>query len=285
MSLYLFQILNGVGLGLIYFLMAVGLSIIFGMMNFVNFAHGLFYVAGAFLCFQFIAWSDNFWLGLTLAPLVTGLLALVIERIFIRRLYHLDHSVQILVTIGLMLVLRESALVIWGTVPKSVTTPELLSGVWFFGDFAYPKYRFFLIGFSIVIGAALWLLLERTRFGMTVRAGSENPKMLSLLGINTNALFARTFVLGVVLAGMAGALMTPIRGADAFMGGEALGIAFVVVVIGGMGSFFGALLGGLVVGLVQSFTSGFWPEGTNVMIFAVMALIILMRPNGILGRA
>lgn len=285
MTLYLFQVLNGLGLGLIYFMMAVGLTIIFGMMNFVNFAHGIFYVIGAFVSYQFVAMTGNFWIGLFVAPLLTGLIALGVERTLIRRLYRLDHSVQILVTIGLMLILREAVLVIWGTVPKSVMTPKVLAGVWFFGDFAYPKYRFFIIGFTIVVGFAIWLLLERTRFGMTVRAGSENPTMLSLLGTNTNALFAKTFVLGVALAGMAGALMAPIRGADAFMGVEALGIAFVVIVIGGMGSFTGALVGGLIVGLVQSFTAGFWPEGTNVMIYTVMAILILLRPNGLFGRA
>ncbi|MGH1541921.1 MAG: branched-chain amino acid ABC transporter permease [Arenicella sp.] len=284
MNLYLFQFVNGIGLGMIYFLMGVGLTIIFGMMNFVNFAHGIFYAVGAYICYQFIVWSDSYWVGLLVAPVLVGFIAYCLERVLIRRLYKMDHAVQILITIGVMLVFRETILIIWGTVPKPVDTPSLFAGVVIWGDFVYPKYRLFIVGISAFVAFALWLLLEKTRFGIMVRAASENPKMVSLLGLNTDKLFAFTFVLGVALAGFAGGLMSPIRGADAFMGLEALGIAFVVVVIGGMGSFSGALVGGLIVGLVQSFTSGFWPEGTNVMIYAVMALIILLRPNGLFGR-
>ena len=285
MSLYLFQLLNGVGLGMIYFLMGVGLSIIFGMMNFVNFAHGIFYALGAFVCYQVIEVTDSYWIGLVLTPLLIGIVAYLLEKILVTKLYKLEHAVQILITIGVMLIIRESILIIWGTVPKPVSTPDLLKGVVFFGDFVYPKYRLFIVAVTAVIGAAVWYLLERTRFGITVRAGSENPKMVRLLGVDTGKLFAFTFVLGVALAGIAGALLTPIRGADAFSGNEVLGIAFVVVVIGGMGSFTGALLGGLIVGLVQSFTAILWPEGTNVMIYSVMALIILLRPNGLFGKA
>ncbi len=270
---------------MIYFLMGVGLTIIFGMMHFVNFAHGIYYAVGAYICYQFIAWTDSFWIGLLLTPIVVGLLAYVIERVLVRRLYKMDHAVQILITIGVMLIIREGILIVWGTVPKPVSIPSLLSGVVFFGEFAYPKYRFFIVAVAAFIALALWYLLDKTRFGIMVRAGSENPKMVSLLGHDIDRLFAFTFVLGVALAGVAGALISPIRGADAFMGVEALGIAFVVVVIGGMGSFTGALIGGLIVGLVQSFTSGFWPQGTNVMIYSVMALIILLRPNGLFGRA
>ncbi|SNZ19101.1 branched-chain amino acid ABC transporter permease [Cohaesibacter gelatinilyticus] len=285
MSLYYFQILNGIGLGMIYFLMGVGLTIIFGMMNFVNFAHGVLYTLGAYFCFQFITMTDNFWVGLLVTPFAVGAFAYLLERVLIRKLYKLDHAVQILITIGVMLVIREAILIIWGTVPKPVSTPDLLKGVMVFGDFVYPQYRLFIVAATSLIAVALWYLLEKTKFGIQVRAGSENPKMVSLLGINTERLFAITFVLGVALAGIAGALLTPIRGADAFAGLEALGIAFVVVVIGGMGSFTGALIGGLIVGLVQSFTAIIWPEGANVMIYSVMAAIILLRPNGLFGRA
>ena len=285
MSLYLFQLLNGVGLGMIYFLMGTGLSIIFGMMNFVNFAHGIFYTLGAFICYQVIELTGSYWIGLLCAPLVIGLVAYIIEKILINRLYKLDHAVQILITIGIMLVVREAILIIWGTIPKPVSSSSLLQGVVSFGDFVYPKYRLFIVAITTVIGLAVWFLLERTRFGITIRAGSENPRMVSLLGVDTGKLFAFTFVLGVALAGTAGALLSPIRGADAFSGNEALGIAFVVVVIGGMGSFTGALFGGLIVGLVQGFTAILWPEGVNVMIYLVMILIILLRPNGLFGKA
>lgn len=270
---------------MIYFLMGVGLTIIFGMMNFVNFAHGIFYAVGAYVCYQFVAWTGAFWPSLLLTPIVIGTIAYALEKVLVRRLYTIDHAVQILITIGVMLIFREGLLILWGTVPKPVATPNLLAGVVIFGDFVYPKYRLFIVFISSLVALGLWLILDRTRFGIMVRAGSENPKMVALLGIDTDKLFSLTFVLGVSLAGFAGALMSPIRGADAFMGVEALGIAFVVVVIGGMGSFTGALLGGLIVGLVQSFTTSFWPEGTNVMIYSVMAIIILVRPNGLFGRA
>ncbi|ATF19754.1 branched-chain amino acid ABC transporter permease [Phaeobacter gallaeciensis] len=285
MSLYLFQLLNGVGLGMIYFLMGVGLTIIFGMMNFVNFAHGVFYALGAFICYQVVQITGSYWIGLILTPILIGAVAFALEKILITKLYRVDHAVQILITIGLMLIIREGILIIWGTVPKPVATPSILQGVIFLGDFVYPKYRLFIIAISAGIGFGVWYLLERTKFGITIRAGSENPKMVSLLGVDTDRLFAFTFVFGVALAGIAGALLSPIRGADAFSGDEALGIAFVVVVIGGMGSFTGALLGGLIVGLVQSFTAILWPEGTKVMIYSVMALIILLRPNGLFGKA
>lgn len=284
MNMFLFEVMNGVALGMIYFLMAAGLTIIFGMMNFVNFAHGALYAVGAYLCFQVIDWSGNFWLGLIVAPILVGLLALVLERSLIRHLYSFDHPTQILITMGVMLVIREVILLIWGTVPKPVSPPDILTGVMVLGDFVYPYYRMFVIAVTAIIGLGLWLMLERTRFGIMIRAGSENAKMVSLLGLNSNLLFSVTFVLGVALAGLGGALISPIRGADAFMGVEALGIAFVVVVIGGMGSFPGALAGALVVGLVQSLSAGFWPEGTNIMIYAVMAMIILLRPNGLFGR-
>ncbi len=270
---------------MIYFLMGVGLTIIFGMMNFVNFAHGVFYALGAFICYQVIQVTGSYWIGLILTPILIGAVAYILEKILITKLYRVDHAVQILITIGLMLIIREGILIIWGTVPKPVATPSILQGVIFLGDFVYPKYRLFIIAISAGIGLGVWYLLERTRFGITIRAGSENPKMVSLLGVDTDRLFALTFVFGVALAGIAGALLAPIRGADAFSGDEALGIAFVVVVIGGMGSFSGALLGGLIVGLVQSFTAILWPEGTKVMIYSVMALIILLRPNGLFGKA
>ena len=270
---------------MIYFLMGVGLTIIFGMMNFVNFAHGVFYAAGAFFCYQFVQWTGSFWVGLILAPIAVGILALALEQLLVRRLYDISHAVQILITIGVMLVIRELALIVWGTVPKPVAVPDLLQGVIFLGDFAYPKYRVFIIFITALIALGLWFLLDKTRFGINIRAGSENPRMVSLLGINIERLFALTFVLGIALAGLGGALIAPIRGADAFMGVEALGIAFVVVVIGGMGSFTGALVGGIVVGLVQSFGSIVWPQGASVLIYTVMALIILVRPNGLFGRA
>lgn len=285
MILYLFQILNGLGLGMIYFLISVGLTIIFGLLNFVNFAHGAFFLLGSYFCYQVVTLTGNFWLSLFIAPIVIGVIAWAVEKTLINRVYHLPHTFQILITLGIALIIQEAAIITWGTVGKNVAIPSQLQGIVQMGDFAYPIYRLFVIGFAAIIAILLWLLLERTRFGAMVRAGSESREMVSLLGVNIFKLFSITFALGAFLAGTAGVLAAPLRGADPFMGPEILGIAFVVVVIGGMGSFTGALVGGLMVGLVQSIMSTLWPQGVSLMIYGSMALVILLRPYGLFGRA
>lgn len=285
LSLYLLQIVNGLGLGMIYFLIAVGLTIIFGLLNFVNFAHGAFFLLGSYLCYTAVSLTGNFWLALLIAPLAVAALAWVVERLLIQRIYHLPHTFQILVTLGIALIIQEASVIIWGPVGKSVAVPEALRGVVVIGNFVYPHYRIFLIAFSAVIAVALWLLLERTRFGALVRAGSESTETVSLLGTNIFRLFSMTFALGVGLAGVAGVLFAPLRGAQPFVGPEILGVAFVVVVIGGMGSFGGALVGGLLVGVVQSVMTTLWPQGASLMIYGAMAAVILIRPYGLFGRA
>lgn len=285
MTLYLFQILNGLGLGMIYFLVAVGLTIIFGLLHFVNFAHGAFYLLGAYFCYQVGATTGSFWLSLLVAPLLVGALAWIAERLLIHRVYHLPHSFHILITLGMGLAIQESTILGWGTVGMNVPTPEVLRSVVDLGPFAYPVYRVFVIVFAAVVAVVLWLLLERTRFGALIRAGSENTQMVALLGVDIYRMFTLTFALGAALAGVAGVLAAPLRGAEPFMGAEALGIAFVVVVIGGMGSFSGALVGGLTVGLVQAITSSLWPQGARLMIYGAMAIVILLRPRGLFGRA
>ncbi|WP_353980097.1 branched-chain amino acid ABC transporter permease [Salinicola endophyticus] len=285
LNVYLFQILNGLGLGMIYFLISVGLTLIFGLLNFVNFAHGAFFLLGSYLCYTTVTLTGNFWLSLLLAPLAVGLLAWLLERSLIRRIYHLPHTFQILVTLGIALIIQEVSIMLWGPVGKSVPTPELLRGIVRLGHFAYPQYRLFLIGFAALVAVALWLLLERTRFGALVRAGSESTETVSLLGTNIFRLFSVTFALGVALAGLAGVLSAPLRGANPFLGPEILGVAFVVVVIGGMGSFGGALAAGLMVGVVQSLMASLWPQGSSLMIYAAMAVVILLRPYGLFGRA
>ena len=283
--LYLFQILNGLGLGMIYFLISAGLTIIFGLLNFVNFAHGAFFMLGGYFCYSLVEATGNFWIALIVGPPVVSLMAWLAEKLLIHRIYHLPHTFHILVTVGIALILQELSIMIWGPVGKNIPVPAGLQGVVIMGSFAYPTYRLFLIAFTVVIGFALWYMLERTRFGGLVRAGSENAEMVALLGTNIHRLFGWTFALGVGLAGLAGILAAPIRGVHPFMGPEVLGIAFVVVVIGGMGSFVGALMGGLVVGLVQSLMSTIWPEGASLMIYGAMATVILLRPHGLFGRA
>jgi len=285
MTVYLYQIVNGIGLGMIYFLMSVGLTIIFGLLQFVNFAHGAFFMLGCYLSYQVVAWTGSFWLGLAIAPFVSGALAWAGERLLIRRVYHLPHTYHILITLGLALILQEGTIMTWGPIGKNVPTPSELSGVLLVDGFAFPRYRLFVIVLSAVVALGLWFLLERTRYGALVRAGSENTGMVALLGTDIYRLFSLTFSLGVALAATAGVLAAPLRGAEPFMGAEALGLAFVVVVIGGMGSFVGALVGGLLVGVVQSVLTTLWPEGASLMIYGAMALVILARPYGLFGRA
>ncbi|MDC6127481.1 branched-chain amino acid ABC transporter permease [Burkholderia gladioli] len=285
MNVYLLQIVNGIGVGMLYFLLAVGLSIVFGLLRFVNFAHGAFYLLGAYFCYQALQWEANFWVALLLVPLAVGAFAWLVEKLVLRHVYVQAHEFHILVTVGLALVLQECAILVWGPLGDNVAVPASLDGVVIWGSFVYPKYRLFVIGFTAVLAALLWWLLEGTRLGSTVRAGSEAAEMVSLLGINVSRVFSLVFALGAATAALAGVLAAPIRGVDPFMGIEALGVAFVVVVVGGMGNFLGALVGGLLVGIVQSVMSTLWPEGARLMIYVAMAAVLLLRPNGLLGRA
>jgi branched-chain amino acid transport system permease protein len=283
--IYLFQLVNGIGLGMLYFLLAVGLSIIFGLLHFVNFAHGAFYLLGAYLVYDMTERGLNFWAALLVAPLIVAGLAALTESVLLRRIYHLPHTFHILVTVGLALMVQELVIILWGPVGGNVSTPGALSGVLILGDFIYPQYRLFVIGLTLVLAIGLWWLLEGTRLGAVVRAGSESIDMVSLLGIDIVRVNTAVFALGAGLAGLAGALAAPIRGVEPFMGVEALGIAFVVVVIGGMGSYTGALIAGLLVGIVQSIMTTLWPEGARLMIYLGMGLVILTMPRGLLGRA
>ncbi|WP_353191543.1 branched-chain amino acid ABC transporter permease, partial [Pandoraea pnomenusa] len=250
----------------------------------VNFAHGAFYLLGAYFCYQALQWGMSFWLALIVCPIVVGALAWIAEKVLLSHIYEKAHEFHILVTVGLALVVQELVIIVWGPLGDNVAVPEVLDGVVMWGNFIYPKYRLFLIGFTAVFAAVLWWLLEGTRLGSAVRAGSESSEMVSLLGINVFRVFSLAFALGAGTAALAGVLAAPVRGVEPFMGIEALGIAFVVVVIGGMGSFAGALVGGLVIGIVQSLMSTIWPEGARLMIYVAMAAVLLMRPHGLLGR-
>lgn len=285
MNVYLLQIINGVGVGMLYFLLAVGLSIVFGLLRFVNFAHGAFYLLGAYCCYQVLQWSGSFWLALVVVPLAVGAFAWIVEKLVLRHVYEQQHEFHILATVGLALVLQECAILVWGPIGDNVPVPDLLNGVVVWGSFVYPKYRLFVIGFTAVLAVLLWWVLDGTRLGSAVRAGSESAEMVALLGINVSRVFSLVFALGAATAALAGVLAAPIRGVDPFMGLEALSVAFVVVVVGGMGNFLGALVGGLLVGIVQSVMSTLWPEGAQLMIYVAMAAVLLLRPNGLLGRA
>ncbi|PRC93715.1 branched-chain amino acid ABC transporter permease [Solimicrobium silvestre] len=285
MNIYLLQIANGIGIGMLYFLLGVGLSIVFGLLRFVNFSHGAFFLLGAYVSFELGQLGLDFWWSLLLAPILVGAFAWLIEKCVLRHIYPLPHHFHILFTVGLALVIQEAVIWYWGPLGNNIAPPELLQGVVILGDFIYPAYRLFVIGFTAVMALLLWWVLEKTRLGSIVRAGSESTEMVSLLGININRIFSLVFALGAFTAGLAGALAAPIRGAEPFMGIEALGIAFVVVVIGGLGSFSGALVAGLLVGIMQSLMSTIWSEGAFLTIYIAMAAVMLLRPNGLLGRA
>jgi branched-chain amino acid transport system permease protein len=284
MNIYLLQVINGLGIGMLYFLLAVGLSIVFGLLRFVNFAHGAFYLLGAYFCLQAIRWDIGFWAALVLVPIAVGFIGWLTEKLLLRHVYANAHEFHILVTVGLALVIQEAVIVQWGPLGDNIPVPDLLQGVVMWGSFIYPKYRLFVIAFTSVLAVGLWYLLEGTRLGSAVRAGSESTEMVSLLGINVFRIFSLVFALGAATAALAGVLAAPIRGADPFMGVEALSVAFVIVVVGGMGSFGGALIGGLLIGVVQSVMSTLWPEGARLMIYVAMGAILLLRPHGLLGR-
>ena len=285
MNTYVFQAINGVGLGMLYFLLSIGLSIIFGLLGFVNFAHGALFLVGAYTAMATSDATGSFIAGLAASFAVVALIGVVAERLLLRRTYAMSHDAQILITVGLTLVITELAVVLFGPEPRAVAVPESLSGVLMLGPYPVPSYRLFVALFAGGMGVLLWWLFERTLFGARIRAGNESPAMLSLLGVKVSHVYAATFALGTGVAGLAGGLAAPLRGADPNMGVEALGIAFVVVVLGGMGSFSGPLLGGLIIGITQSMMSALWPQGARLAIFLVMALIILVKPKGLLGRA
>jgi branched-chain amino acid transport system permease protein len=283
-QLLLFQVLNGVGIGMIYFLLSVGLTLIFGLMRFVNFAHGAFYLAAAYITYAVVLWTGSFWWALLLGPIFVAVLALVIERLLLRHTYALPHEAQILITFAIALLIQEAVIVLFTPLGHNVPVPSALSGIVFLGPYVYPAYRLAVVGVAALVAVVLWIAIERTKMGSILRAGSESAEMVGLLGINVDRVFMATFALGAALAGLAGVLVAPLRGVEPFMSAEALGIAFVVVVVGGLGTLSGALVGGILIGLVQSIMSTLWPEGAQLMIYAAMALVIMIRPTGLMGR-
>lgn len=283
-QLLLFQVLNGLGIGMIYFLLSVGLTLIFGLMRFVNFAHGAFYLAAAYITYAVTLLTGSMMWALLIGPVAIALIAVAIERALLRHTYALPHEAQILLTFAVALLFQEGVILIFGPLGQNVPVPSALAGIVFLGPYVYPAYRLAVVGVSALVAIVLWVAIERTKFGAVLRAGSESAEMVGLLGINVDRVFMATFALGGALAGLAGVLAAPLRGVEPFMSQEALGIAFVVVVVGGLGTLSGALVGSLLIGLVQSVMSTLWPEGAQLTIYAAMALVILLRPAGLLGR-
>jgi branched-chain amino acid transport system permease protein len=282
-SLLLGQILNGVATGMLYALMGIGLSIITGVLNIPNFAHGALFALGAYLLYTVIQVVGSFWLALVLAPLGVALLGIAVEYVGIRPLYRAGHDYQLLLTFGLSLIVTEGIILIWSPVGVSQLPPPILRGGVDLGITIYPKYRLFVVVAAGLLVVGAWVFLEKTRYGAIMRAGIEDKEMVSLLGIDIHRLFTAAFALGCFLAGIAGALTAPIRGLNPLMGVDMLGIAFVVVALAGLGNLLGSILADLMVGVAQSLVALVWPEASVAVIFAVMAAVLLVRPQGLFG--
>nr|HAQ92049.1 branched-chain amino acid ABC transporter permease [Afipia sp.] len=272
-------------LGAIYVLFAIGLSLIFGMLTVVNFAHGAFYMVGAYVGLFLLSLGGNFWLCLVAVPLIVGTIGLVVERFLIRPLYGRGIDYPLLLTFGLSYVMVELIRIAFGKSGYPFDTPELLQGAVNIGVGYFPLYRLFVIGVAAAVLLGLWLFLERTSFGLIIRAGARDPQIVRVLGVNVARVWLFVFGIGSGIAALAGLLAAPLQGVIPEMGATILAEAFVVTVVGGMGSIGGAVIAGLLVGVVVSMTSLFAPEMAKVSIFALMAIVLLIRPQGFFGRA
>ncbi|HTX02883.1 MAG TPA: branched-chain amino acid ABC transporter permease [Candidatus Acidoferrales bacterium] len=277
------QALNGLALGAILALVALGLTIVFGLLGFVNFAHGTLFMVGAYAGWLVYSNTNDFWLALPAALVVTFLLGLVIERVLIRMYYNRPPEDQILVTYGLAIVLVEVVRAIFTGQTKLLTTPSWAAGIVQIAGIYYPQYRVAVMAISAVTLLVVYLVLFRTRIGLIVRAGIDDAVIVNILGINVNRTFMLVFALGAAIAGLSGIVDAPLIAVNPDMGTDLLVQCFVVVVIGGVGSFFGAILGGIVAGEIISLTTAFAPDYASVMLYVAMAVVLIVRPQGLLG--
>ena len=282
--LLLTQLMTGIALGAVYALLALGLSLIFGMLTVVNFAHGAFFMVGAFFGVYFLGVTGSFWFSLLLTPLAVGLLGLFAERFLVRPLYGRGIDYPLLLTFGLSYVLIEAMRVLFGIEGVPTSTPDALKGAVNLGFGFFPLYRLFLIAATAVVVLALWLFIEKTRYGLIIRAGSRDPEIVRVLGVDIAKVWLMVFGLGTAIAGLSGALAAPTRAVNPEMGIHVLAESFVVTVVGGMGSLPGAVLAGLLVGVVFSMTSLFAPAYAELSIFVLMAVVLLVRPQGFFGK-
>ena len=277
------QILNGLLVGSYYIVLSLGLSLIFSLGGVVNLAHGAFYALGAYFAYE-VQRRLGFGGAVVLAPVGVALVGMVIERLFLRRLYREDPMLGLLFTFGLAMTAEQSLRLIWGTTGLNFSIPDALRGQLLVGDFIYSYYRLTVLAVTMLAVTGCWLLLNKTAFGMIVRAGTRDPEMVRALGISLKPAQTAVFALGVGLAGLAGVLSAPLAGVQPAMGTEILTAAFVVVVIGGLGSFWGVVFAGLLVGVVRGITVVFYPPAAEASMFVLMALILLFRPRGLMGE-
>jgi branched-chain amino acid transport system permease protein len=279
------QLLLGLINGSFYALLSLGLAIIFGLLRIINFAHGAQYMLGAFAAFLGLNYLGiNYWAALLLSPLLIGLLGIGIERGLLRRIAGEDHLYGLLLTFGLALIVEGSFVKLFGVSGSSYPMPELLKGGQNLGFMFLPTYRAWVIVAALTVCFATWYMIERTRLGSYLRAGTENPKLMQAFGINVPLLVTLTYGYGVALAAFAGVLAAPIYAVTPGMGSNLLIVVFAVVVIGGMGSIMGAIVTGLAMGLIEGLTKVFYPEAANTVIFVIMVLVLLIRPAGLFGK-
>jgi len=279
------QLLIGLINGSFYALLSLGLAVIFGMLNIINFSHGAQYMMGAFTAYLILQYSGlGYWPALIIAPIIVGITGIIVERLFLQRLYKLDHLYGLLLTFGLALIFEGVARNYFGSAGLPYTVPESLRGGQNLGFMFLPNYRAWVIAASLVICIGTWFVIERTRLGAYLRAATENPMLVRAFGINVPRMITLTYGFGVALAAFAGVMAAPIYNVSPQMGSELIIVVFAVVVIGGMGSILGAIITGFGLGVIEGLTKVFFPEASNTVIFVIMAIVLLVRPAGLFGR-
>jgi branched-chain amino acid transport system permease protein len=279
------QLLIGLINGSFYALLSLGLAVIFGMLNIINFSHGAQYMLGAFAAYLLLQYTGlGYWGALIAAPLIVGVTGVVVEKLFLRWLYKLDHLYGLLLTFGLALIFEGVTRNYFGSAGLPYTVPESLTGGRNLGFMFLPNYRAWVIVASLIICFGTWFIIERTKLGSYLRAATENPTLVRAFGINVPLLITLTYGFGVALAAFAGVMAAPIYNVSPQMGSELIIVVFAVVVIGGMGSIFGAIVTGFGLGVIEGLTKVFFPEASNTVIFVIMAIVLLVRPAGLFGR-
>ncbi len=282
---FLGQLLLGLVNGSFYAILSLGLAVIFGLLNVINFAHGALYMFGAFLAWMGLSYFDlNYWVMLAIAPLIVGVFGIFIERCLLKHLYKLDHLYGLLLTFGITLLMEGLFRSFYGVSGQPYSTPEALRGATNLGFMVLPNYRAWVVVASVVVCLLTWFVIERTRLGALLRAGTENPRLVEAFGVNVPLMVTLTYGFGVALAGFAGVLAAPILQISPLMGSNLIVVVFAVVVIGGMGSILGAIVTGWGLGVIEGLTKVFWPEASSTVVFIIMAIVLLLRPAGLFGK-
>ena len=279
------QLLLGLVNGSFYAILSLGLAVIFGLLNVINFAHGALFMLGALITWMAMSYLGvNYWVMLIASPLVVGALGVVIERLFLRWIYKLDHLYGLLLTLGLTMIIEGVFRSIYGVSGLGYDTPELLEGATNLGFMILPNYRAWVVVASIVVCIATWYVIEKTKLGAYLRAGTENPRLVEAFGVNVPVMITLTYAFGAALAAFAGVLAAPVYQVTPLMGQNLIIVVFAVVVIGGMGSIMGSILTGLGLGIVEGFTKVFYPEASSTVVFVIMVIVLLIRPAGLFGK-